>query len=255
MKLATWNVNSLKVRLPQVLDWLHAQQPDILCLQETKLTDENFPQDEIAAAGYRSVYIGQKTYNGVAILSKQKGENVVNAIPDFEDVQKRVIAATFGGVRVICIYVPNGEAVGSDKYDYKLNWLPALTGWLRDELKSHPKLALLGDYNIAPDDRDVYDPKLWEGKVLCSQPERDAFSALLNSGLVDSFRLFDQPEKTYSWWDYRMMAFRRNRGLRIDHILLSKALAQNCTACQIDKATRKLERPSDHAPVVVTLST
>lgn len=254
MKLATWNVNSLKVRLPQTIDWLQAQQPEILCLQETKLIDEKFPQKEIAEAGYQSAYIGQKTYNGVAILSKQKGHQILSAIPNFEDEQKRVIAGTFGEIRVICIYVPNGETVESEKYTYKLKWLAALTEWLSDELKKHPQLALLGDFNIAPDNRDVYDPQLWEGKVLCSQPERDAFSQLLNLGLTDSFRLFDQPEKIYSWWDYRMMAFRRNRGLRIDHILLSKALADNCTTSQIDKTTRKLERPSDHAPVFVELS-
>jgi len=254
MKLATWNVNSLKVRLPQVLDWLQMHQPDVLCLQETKLTDENFPQQDIAEAGYQSFFIGQKTYNGVAILSKQPGDAVVTAIPDFEDEQKRVLAATFDELRVICIYVPNGEAVESKKYKYKLDWLQALTKWLRDELNNYPKLAILGDYNIAPDDRDVYDPQAWTGSVLCSQPERDALIELLNLGLVDSFRLFDQPEKTYSWWDYRMMAFRRNRGLRIDHILLSQALAENCTACRIDKATRKLERPSDHAPVMAELS-
>ncbi|GJL74989.1 MAG: exodeoxyribonuclease III [Nitrosomonas sp.] len=254
MKLATWNVNSLKVRLPQVLDWLQSQQPDMLCLQETKLIDENFPQTEIAEAGYQSIYSGQKTYNGVAILSKQSGHEIATAIPGFEDEQKRVIAATFGALRVICIYVPNGDTVGSEKYEYKLRWLPALTQWLHNELKTYPKLALLGDFNIAPEDRDVYDPKLWDGKVLCSQPERDAFNELLNAGLIDSFRLFDQPEKIYSWWDYRMLAFRRNRGLRIDHILLSKELAASCTACQIDKAARKLERPSDHAPVVVELS-
>lgn len=254
MKLATWNVNSLKVRLPQAIDWLQIQQPEILCLQETKLIDENFPQDEIAQAGYQSVYTGQKTYNGVAILSKQKGQEILYAIPDFEDEQKRVIAGTFDGIRVICIYVPNGETVGSEKYDYKLKWLAALTEWLRDELKNYPKLALLGDFNIAPDNRDIYDPEVWEGKVLFSEPEREAFGKLLNLDLMDSFRLFDQPEKTYSWWDYRMMAFRRNRGLRIDHILLSKALAKSCTTCQIDKATRKLERPSDHAPVMAELS-
>ncbi|MCB1948501.1 exodeoxyribonuclease III [Nitrosomonas sp.] len=254
MKLATWNVNSLKVRLPQVLDWLQMHQPDVLCLQETKLTDENFPLKEITDAGYQSVYIGQKTFNGVAILSKKQGDAVLTAIPGFEDEQKRIVAATIDGLRVICIYVPNGEAVGSEKYDYKLRWLPALTDWLRDELSTHPKLALLGDYNIAPDDRDVHDPQAWAGKVLCSQQERDAYGQLLNLGLVDSFRLFDQPEKTYSWWDYRMMAFRRNKGLRIDHILLSRPLAQICTACWIDKATRKLDRPSDHAPVVVELA-
>lgn len=254
MKLATWNVNSLKVRLPQVIDWLEANQPDMLCLQETKLSDENFPQDEIAAMGYQSVFTGQKTYNGVAILSKQKGSEIVTTIPDFTDVQKRVIAATYGDLRVISIYVPNGDTVGSEKYDYKLTWLPALSRWLQQELKSHKKLAVLGDFNIAPEDRDVYDPQLWEGKVLCSQPERDALNELLDLGLVDSFRLFEQPEKTYTWWDYRMMAFRLNRGLRIDHILLSHELSNTCLTCKIDKTMRKRERPSDHAPVMVELS-
>lgn len=254
MKLATWNVNSLKVRLPQVIDWLQTNQPDMLCLQETKLSDENFPAAEIAAIGYESVFIGQKTYNGVAILSKQKGSEIITAIPGFEDEQKRVVAATYGDVRVISVYVPNGDTVESEKYQYKLRWLPALTGWLRQELKDHQKLAILGDFNIAPEDRDVYDPQLWQGKVLCSQPERTAFDDLLQLGLTDSFRLFEQAEKSYTWWDYRMMAFRLNRGLRIDHILLSNALASICTSCTVDKAIRKLERPSDHAPVVAELT-
>lgn len=254
MKLATWNVNSLKVRLPQVIDWLEANQPDMLCLQETKLVDAHFPKDAIAAMGYQSVFIGQKTYNGVAILSKQAGSNVITAIPGLEDEQRRVIAATYGELRVISIYVPNGDTVESEKYGYKLRWLPALNNWLQQELTNHTKLALLGDFNIAPEDRDVYDPKIWEGKVLCSQPERTAFRELLNLGFIDSFRLFEQPEKSYSWWDYRMMAFRLNRGLRIDHILLSNELANTCIRCTIDKTTRKLERPSDHAPVMVELS-
>lgn len=254
MKLATWNVNSLKVRLPQVIEWLQTHQPDVLCLQETKLSDENFPQDEITDAGYQSIYTGQKTYNGVAILSRSQGREAVTAIPDFEDEQKRVIAATYGNLRVVSVYVPNGEAVDSEKYAYKMRWLPALTAWLREELKKYPRLAVMGDYNIAPDDRDVYDPELWNGKVLCSQPERSAFNELLNIGFADSFRLFEQPKKSYSWWDYRMLAFRRNRGLRIDHILLSEALAKDCIACQIDKVTRKQERPSDHAPVIALLS-
>ena len=254
MKLATWNVNSLKVRLPQVIDWLQTNQPDMLCLQETKLSDENFPAAEIAAIGYESVFIGQKTYNGVAILSKHKGSEIITAIPGFEDEQKRVVAATYGDVRVISVYVPNGDTVESEKYQYKLRWLPALTGWLRQELKDHQKLAILGDFNIAPEDRDVYDPQLWQGKVLCSQPERTAFDDLLQLGLTDSFRLFEQAEKSYTWWDYRMMAFRLNRGLRIDHILLSNALASICTSCTVDKAIRKLERPSDHAPVVAELT-
>jgi exodeoxyribonuclease-3 len=254
MKLATWNVNSLKVRLPQVIDWLHTNQPDMLCLQETKLSDENFPAAEIAAIGYESVFIGQKTYNGVAILSKQKGSEIITAIPGFEDEQKRVVAATYGDVRVISVYVPNGDTVESEKYQYKLRWLPALTGWLQQELKDHQKLAILGDFNIAPEDRDVYDPQLWQGKVLCSQPERAAFGDLLQLGLTDSFRLFEQAEKSYTWWDYRMMAFRLNRGLRIDHILLSDALASVCTSCTVDKAIRKLERPSDHAPIMAELT-
>ncbi|MBX9916364.1 MAG: exodeoxyribonuclease III [Nitrosomonas sp.] len=254
MKLATWNVNSLKVRLPQVIDWLQTNQPDMLCLQETKLTDENFPAAEIAAVGYESVFTGQKTYNGVAILSKQKGSEIITAIPGFEDEQKRVVAVTYGDMRVISAYVPNGDTVESEKYQYKLRWLPALTGWLQQELKNYKKLAILGDFNIAPEDRDVYDPQLWQGKVLCSQPERAAFGDLLKLGLTDSFRLFEQAEKSYTWWDYRMMAFRLNRGLRIDHILLSDALASVCTSCTVDKAVRKLERPSDHAPVVTELS-
>lgn len=255
MKIVTWNVNSLKVRLPQVIDWLMANQPDVLCLQETKLQDENFPLAEITAAGYQATYIGQKAYNGVALLSKQTGSEIVSAIPVLDDHQKRVLAVTYGDVRVICIYVPNGENVESEKYQYKLKWLTALNVWLQDELHKYSKLVLLGDFNIAPEECDVHDPELWRGQVLFSQPEREAFHKLLTLGLVDSFRLFEQPEKSYTWWDYRMMAFRRNMGMRIDHILLSNDLAKACTACAIDKATRKLERPSDHAPVIVELAT
>ena len=251
MKLVSWNVNSLKVRLPQVLEWLAAHQPDVLCLQETKLEDVNFPAAEIAAAGYQALFSGQKTYNGVAILSKLPAVEPIAAIPNFADEQKRVLAATIGDVRVIDVYIPNGQSVDSDKYQYKLSWLQALTAWLAEELARHPKLALLGDYNIAPDDRDVHDPKAWEGQVLCSQSEREAFRRLIGLGLADSFRLFEQPEKTYSWWDYRMNAFRRNMGLRIDHVLLSGELAKACKSSVIDKEARKAERPSDHAPVVV----
>ena len=254
MKLETWNVNSLKVRLPQVIEWLNINQPDILCLQETKLSDENFPEQEIAAIGYHSVFSGQKTYNGVAIISKQKGDEILTTLPDFLDEQKRVIAATYGDVRIISIYVPNGETVESEKYSYKLRWLPALNRWMKLELENYAKIALLGDFNIAPEDRDVYDPEIWQDKVLCTFPERDAFKNLLRAGFRDSFRLFNQPEKSYTWWDYRMMAFRLNRGLRIDHILLSDVLAQKCMTCSIDKAMRKQERPSDHAPLVVELS-
>jgi exodeoxyribonuclease-3 len=250
MKLASWNVNSLKVRLPQVLDWLAQYQPDALCLQETKLEDKNFPRAELEAAGYHVSFAGQKTYNGVAILSKTPQRDVSVGIPGFADEQKRVLAATIDGVRVICVYVPNGQSVESDKYQYKLGWLKALTAWLKTELGQHRKLALLGDYNIAPDERDVHDPAVWEGQVLFSEPERAAFQDLLKLGLRDSFRLFDQPEKSFTWWDYRMNAFRRNLGLRIDHILLSDALAEHCAAASIDKETRKLERPSDHAPVI-----
>lgn len=254
MKIATWNVNSLKVRLPHVIDWLTSCQPDILCLQETKLIDDNFPHDEIHALGYHSLFSGQKTYNGVAILSRQVGGDKVSDIPQFCDEQRRVIAATYGDLRVVCIYVPNGESVESQKYQYKLQWLDALRGWLEQELCQYNQLIVLGDFNIAPEDRDVHDPEAWCDKVLCSGPERDAFKRLLNMGLQDSFRLFDQTEKSYTWWDYRMMAFRLNRGLRIDHILISDALAKNCVACTIDKQPRKLERPSDHAPVTVEIA-
>ena len=250
MKLATWNVNSLKVRLPHLMDWLAARQPDVLCLQETKTEDVNFPLAEIEAAGYRALYAGQKTYNGVALLAREVATDPVVAIPGFEDPQKRVLAATVGDTRVVCLYAPNGQSVGSDKYCYKLDWLDALIAWIADELKRHPRLAVLGDYNIAPEDRDVHDPAVWAGQVLVSEEERARFRALLDLGLKDAFRLFDQPEGSFSWWDYRMAAFRRNLGLRIDHILLSPALAERCSACQIDTGPRKLERPSDHAPVI-----
>jgi len=254
MKIATWNVNSLKVRLPHVLDWLAANQPDVLCLQETKQEDSQFPMSALQQVGYRAVCSGQKTYNGVAIISKVPATEVMCGLPNFPDAQKRLIAATVQGVRVVCVYVPNGQSVGSDKYQYKLAWLDALREWLKEELVRYPKLALLGDYNIAPEDRDVHDPQTWAGNILVSEPERGAFRALDQLGLRDSFRLFGQPEKSYSWWDYRMMAFRRNLGLRIDHILLSAPLAQICTECTIDRAPRKLERPSDHAPVVAKLA-
>ena len=254
MRIATWNVNSLKVRLPHVLDWLAANQPDVLCLQETKQEDSQFPLAALQQAGYQAVFSGQKTYNGVAIISKVAGAEVMYGLPGFPDEQKRLIAATVNGIRVVCMYAPNGQSVGSDKYRYKLAWLDALREWLKEELVRHPQLALLGDYNIAPEDRDVHDPQAWAGSVLVSEQERAAFHALERLGLCDSFRLFAQPEQSYSWWDYRMMAFRRNMGLRIDLILLSAPLAQNCTGCTIDRAPRKLERPSDHAPVVADLA-
>ena len=253
MKLATWNVNSLKVRLPQVLEWLASRQPDIVCLQETKLEDKAFPRAELESAGYVAAFAGQKTYNGVAILSRLPLGEVSVGIPGLADEQQRLIAATVAGVRVVCGYFPNGQSVGSDKYAYKLRWIEALTAWLSAEIERHPRLALLGDYNIAPEARDVHDPKAWEGQVLFSEPERAAFRALLDLGLKDAFRLFEQPEKVYSWWDYRMLAFRRNMGLRIDHILLSSDMAGECTACTVDKEARKAERPSDHAPVIAEL--
>ena len=254
MKIATWNVNSLKVRLPHVLDWLAANKPDALCLQELKLEDKAFPVAELEAAGYHAVFIGQKTYNGVAILSPQPIDeaSVVRNIPGFEDEQKRIIAATIAGVRVVCGYFPNGQAVGSEKFAYKMAWLEALTTWLRAELQLTPRLVLAGDYNVAPEDRDAHPD--WKDEIHVSPPERDAFKALIGLGLTDAFRLFEQPERSFSWWDYRMGAFRRNFGLRIDHLLLSAPLAEKCTACYTDKEPRKLERPSDHTPVIVEIA-
>ena len=254
MKLATWNVNSLKVRFPQVIDWVGRQRPDVLCLQETKLENEKFPAAEIRAAGYEPVFDGQKTYNGVAILANIAATDTVSAIPGFTDEQKRVLAVTVSGVRVVCAYVPNGESVESEKYQYKLRWLAAFHEWLGTELARNPRLAVVGDYNIAPQERDVHDPAAWQGKVLFSEPERAAFQTLLDLGLKDGFRLFEQPERSYTWWDYRMLAFRRKMGLRIDHILLSNELAQRCTACTIDVEPRKHERPSDHAPVIAEIN-
>ena len=253
MKLATWNVNSLKVRLPQVLGFLAAHSPDVLCLQETKLEDDNFPLADIAAAGYQSVCSGQKTYNGVAILSRVPSADCAMGILGHDDPQKRVLATTIGGVRVICVYIPNGESVTSDKYRYKLDWLARLHAWLKIEMAQHSRLALLGDYNIAPEDRDVHDPKVWEGKVLFSEPEKSAFKDLIALGLSDSFRLFDQPEKSYSWWDYRTNGFKRGLGLRVDHILLTENLASRCKSCTIYRTMRANERPSDHAPVLAEI--
>lgn len=254
MKFATWNVNSLNVRLPHVLDWLNAAKPDVLCLQETKQEDSKFPYDALKEAGYQAVHIGQKTYNGVAILSRHPLTDIQRNIPGFVDDQQRVIAANINDIRVVCAYIPNGQAVDSDKYQYKLRWLDALRDWLQAELAAHPKLLLLGDYNIAPEDRDCHDPAAWVGQVLVSPPERAAFQQLVNLGLHDSFRLFEQPDKSFSWWDYRMAGFRRNLGMRIDHILVSDALKAHCAEAYIDKAPRKLERPSDHTPVILQLS-
>jgi len=253
MKLATWNVNSLKVRLPQVLDFLIAHKPEVLCLQETKTEDEKFPISDINAAGYQAVFSGQKTYNGVAILSLQAPQEVTMGIAAFDDPQKRVISALIDGVRVICVYIPNGESVTSEKYGYKLDWLGRLNQCIRLELEKYPRLAILGDYNVAPEDRDVHDPKFWQGKVLFSEREKSAFNELVALGLCDSFRLFEQAEKSYTWWDYRMNGFKRNLGLRIDHILLSAELVKKCKSCSIDRARRTHDRPSDHAPVMVEI--
>jgi len=253
MKIATWNINSLKIRLPHVLAWLGTHSPDALCLQELKLDDPHFPTAEIEAAGYRAVFSGQKTYNGVAILSRSPATDVQVGIPGYDDPLRRVIAATVDGVRIVCFYVPNGQSVDSDKYQYKLQWLARATEWLRGEVARHERIAVTGDFNIAPEDRDVHDPELWRGQVLCTDAERAAFRGWVDLGLVDSFRLFEQPAKTFSWWDYRMLGFQKNHGLRIDHILLSPALAGRCERVWIDRAERKKAQPSDHAPVVVEL--
>lgn len=250
MKIATWNVNSLRVRLPQVLDWLKTGQPDILALQETKTEDKNFPLAEIEAAGYKVIYSGQKTYNGVAILSRIAGSDIVTDIPGLDDHQRRVLCATFSAVRVLNVYIPNGEAVGSEKFSYKLAWLEKLAAYVEVQRVIYPNLILLGDFNIAPEPCDVHDPAQWEGKVLFSEPERAVFQRFVAMGLCDTFRLFEQAPDQFSWWDYRMAAFRRNMGLRIDHILASPALCNVCVSCHIDKTPRTWERPSDHTPVV-----
>jgi len=258
LRLATWNVNSLKVRLTHLTEWLAQHPCDVVCLQETKLTDEKFPTDALRGAGYESLFSGQKTYNGVAILVRQgvaaAASDVQTNLPNFEDEQKRLLAATVDGVRVVSVYVPNGQSVGSDKYQYKLKWLAALRQWLAGELARNDKLIVAGDFNIAPEPRDVHDPVLWEGQVLFSEPERAAFRELIEVGLQDAFRLFDQPERSYTWWDYRNLAFRRKMGLRIDHVLVSRPLAARCTACSIDVEPRRREQPSDHAPVILTTS-
>lgn len=254
IKIATWNVNSLRVRLPHVLTWLAEVNPDILALQEIKMTDDDFPFEDIQKAGYHVVASGQKTYNGVAILSKAPASNLIKDIPGLDDPQRRVLFAEIGNLCVLDIYVPNGESVGSEKYQYKLNWLHKLDLFLKQDLKRHQHLVVLGDFNIAPEDIDVHDPKEWEGSVLCSQRERQAFKEMLALGFEDCFRNIHPEEKAFSWWDYRMNAFKRNRGLRIDHILASHSLAAACVDCYIDKTPRGWERPSDHAPVVAIFS-
>jgi len=250
MKLATWNVNSLNVRLPHVVDWLAEQAPDALALQETKLVDERFPHAAVEAAGYRAVHSGQKTYNGVAILSREPATDVVTDVPGLDDASRRILAATIGDVRVVNLYVVNGQEVGSEKYRWKLHWLEQVTRWLEREIAAHERLAVVGDFNIAPEDCDVHDPEAWRERILCSTPEREALGRMLGLGLVDVFRRFEQAAGSFSWWDYRAAAFRRNLGLRIDLILASPALAARCRACVIDAAPRQRERPSDHAPVL-----
>ena len=254
MKIASWNVNSLNVRLPHLQQWLSDFAPDVVGLQETKLEDHRFPDDALAAAGYRSVFHGQKTYNGVALLARERAlDDVQIAIPGFEDPQARVIAATVGDVRIINLYVVNGQDIGTDKYAYKLRWLEAVRGWVAEELTRHPKLVVMGDFNIAPDDRDVHDPKRWREKILCSTPEREALARLLALGLHDAFRLFHDEAGHHSWWDYRLAAFQRGWGLRIDLALVSEALRGSCTAAGIDSGPRGWERPSDHTPVWVDI--
>ena len=253
MKIATWNVNSLRVRLPHVLDWIAANRPDVLALQEIKLVDEHFPFAEIEAAGYSAVVAGQKTYNGVAILSRKKAADVINCLPNFADPQRRVLAATLEDVRILNLYVPNGENVTSEKYQYKLNWLNNLNTFIEAELQKFPKLIVLGDFNIAPHEIDLHDPTLFHGQVLFSEPERHAFNQLLKLGLHDCLRLHSE-DQIFTWWDYRMNAFKRNLGVRIDHILASTAFSQQCATCYVDKTPRAWERPSDHTPVIAEFS-
>ena len=250
MKIATWNVNSLNVRLPHVLEWLGAHSPDVLVLQEIKQLTEKFPGEALAEAGYRSLASGQKTYNGVAVIAKQEPVDPVMDFPALQDPQRRILAVTIDGIRVVNLYIPNGSEVGSEKYEYKLSWLAALRDFLAEELDRHEKLVVLGDFNIAPADEDVYDAQKWGEAILCSPKERAALKELLKLGLSDVFRQFEQPENAYSWWDYRAAGFRRNMGLRIDLILATAALSKKCTASYVDKEPRAWERPSDHAPVV-----
>jgi exodeoxyribonuclease III len=249
-KIATWNVNSLRVRLTHVLDWLESESPDVLALQETKITDEVFPVREFNEIGYQAVYSGQKTYNGVATISLKPVDIITTSLADYPDPQKRVLGVLANGICVLNLYVPNGSEVDSEKYRYKLQWLSHLQAYTRTIMENFRYCILLGDFNIAPANEDVHDPEEWAGKILCSDKERQAFFYLTDAGLKDCFRLFNQEKNSFSWWDYRAAAFRRNRGLRIDHILATESLAKHCLDCQIDKAPRSHERPSDHAPVV-----
>jgi len=255
MIVASWNVNSIRVRVEHVQRWLELQQPDILGLQELKMVTEDFPAEAFKAVGYEAVADGQKTYNGVALISRHAPEDICRGLPNYPDAQRRAIAASYGDLRVLNLYVPNGQSVDSEKFQYKLEWLDAVKDYVADEIAKHSKVLVMGDFNIAPEDRDVHDPEEWRDKVLCSKPERDRLQALVSLGLVDAFRLFDQAENSFSWWDYRAAAFRRKRGLRIDLILITTDLASQCTGCQIDTKPRQLDRPSDHAPVFATFET
>jgi exodeoxyribonuclease-3 len=250
MKIATWNVNSMNVRQPHVIEWLQNHEPDVLVLQEIKQVTEKFPTDELKAIGYHSIASGQKTYNGVAVISKTPATEPVTDFPALEDPQRRILATTINGVRVIDLYIPNGSEVGSDKYEYKLGWLASLHRFIKAEMQEHDKLVVLGDFNIAPADADVHDPEKWGEAILCSPPERKALTDLMDLGLSDVFRKFEHPEKTFSWWDYRAAGFRRNAGLRIDLILTTDSMTERCTASYVDREPRAWERPSDHAPVV-----
>lgn len=254
MKIASWNVNSLRVRLPQVLDWLETTQPDVLGLQETKMTDDVFPVAQIREIGYEVVYAGQKTYNGVALISKSPVQEVITDIPGLEDEQRRILGASVDGVRFLNLYVVNGKEVGSDKYEWKLYWLDKVCDYIASQLVEHKQFVVMGDFNIAPADEDVHDPEAWHEKILCSSSERRILQRLFDMGLSDSFRLFDQKEKSFSWWDYRAAGFRRNLGLRIDLVLISPRLSDKCQAASIDTAPRRLKRPSDHAPVIVDIA-
>lgn len=250
MKIASWNINSLKVRLPHVLDWIAASEPDVLALQEIKQVTEDFPEDVFGEAGYEAISSGQRTYNGVATLSRGPLLDAVTDLDHFPDPQRRILATTYDGVRVVNLYVPNGQRLASEKYEYKLEWLAATRDYIASEMQRHERLAVLGDFNIAPDDRDVYDPVAWGEDIHTSGPEREALREIIKLGLTDVFREFPQPEKTFSWWDYRRGRFRRNAGLRIDLILASKALTASCTACYVDREPRTWDRPSDHAPII-----
>ena len=250
LRVASWNVNSLRVRLAQLTSWMESSRLDVIGLQETKLTDDGFPHAGLTGLGYHAVCSGQKTYNGVALLAREPATDIVTDFTDFDDPQRRLLAATIGGVRYVNVYVPNGQAVGSDKYEYKLRWLRSLRRFLQGELARHEKLVVMGDFNIAPENRDVYDPVLWKDQILCSEPERDALKGLLELGLADTFRQFEQPAGSFSWWDYRQGGFRRNLGLRIDLLLASAAMTARCQHSDIDTEPRRAERPSDHAPVI-----